>query len=68
MGYAFVVGCCVACHKTFSFNPRRVPSLIYKGRREPLCRECAERWNEIHQDSRREILEGAYDPFPEEEL
>ena len=68
MGYAYMVGNCVACKRLIHFNPHRVPSLMINGYREPLCRTCAERWNEIHKGQEREILSGAYEPFPEEEL
>jgi hypothetical protein len=45
MGYALCMGTCFACHKTFGFNPLRVPSLHINGAREPICRECVEAAN-----------------------
>ena len=63
MGYAYVVGDCVACGKMVYFNPHCVPSLIVNGRREPLCRACAERWNQIHPNQARQIHPGAYEPY-----
>jgi hypothetical protein len=40
MGYAMVIGTCLVCDKPFSFNPHKVPSMRYKGNREPVCKEC----------------------------
>jgi hypothetical protein len=51
-----------------AFNPHKVPSLMINGVREPLCRRCAERWNELHPENARPIQDGAYDYMPEEEL
>lgn len=68
MGYAFVIGNCVACKRTVAFNPHKVPSLLVNGVRRELCEMCARRWNEMHPDQARQILEGAYEPLPEEEL
>jgi hypothetical protein len=42
MGCVFALGHCFACHKPFSFNPLRVPSIRVNGSREPVCRECVE--------------------------
>jgi hypothetical protein len=50
------------------FNPYKVPSLAVNGTRQPLCRYCAERWNELHPESARDIDEQAYEPIPEEEF
>lgn len=72
MGYAIVLAQCALCHKMFGFNPHRVPSVIIKDKREPVCKEChttanqlrvaagVPPWPEPHSD--------AYDPIPEEEL
>jgi hypothetical protein len=68
VGYGIVMGFCIACKSPIQFNPLKVPSLVIDGRREPVCRYCAERWNELHPDNARPILEGAYDWVPEEEL
>jgi hypothetical protein len=66
--WAILFGICCACSRTIAFNPHKVPSLMINGSREPLCRECAERWNELHPEMARPIMEGAYEHFPEEEL
>jgi len=52
MPYMFVVGSCVACHAALTFNPNRVPSIWFKGSREPLCRVCFASWNAIHRTSK----------------
>ena len=68
MGYAIVLGFCCSCHKHIEFNPHKVPSIRVNGEREPLCRECAERWNTLHPDIARPIMDGAYEGFDENEL
>jgi hypothetical protein len=45
MGYVTAMGTCVGCHKLFSFNPMRVPSVTVKGTREPICAACVDRVN-----------------------
>lgn len=68
MGYALMLGFCVNCKQSISFNPHKVPSLMINGKREPICESCANRWNEMHPENARPIQEGAYSYFPEEEL
>ena len=68
MGYALMFGACCACYQTISFNPHKVPSLMIDGRREPLCRSCALKWNELHPENARPIQPDAYEPIPEDEL
>ena len=66
MPFMFVIAPCVACGVTITFNPERVPSLRVNGSREPLCRGCHARWNEIHRLAHGleplPIPEGAYEP------
>jgi hypothetical protein len=45
MGYAIAIAPCIACGKLFGFNPHRVPSVVIKGTREPICRDCVEQAN-----------------------
>jgi hypothetical protein len=45
MGYAIAMSPCISCRRVFSYNPVRVPSVYYRGEREPVCRECIERAN-----------------------
>ena len=41
MGYVMVMGPCIGCGKTFSFNPTWVPSCsAVTGKREPICEGC----------------------------
>jgi hypothetical protein len=68
MGYAIMYGICVACKRTIAFNPHKVPSLMINGKREPICKNCAERWNELHPENARPIQDGAYDYMDENEL
>jgi hypothetical protein len=67
MGWMVVLGACVGCGSTFSFNPDRVPSIRARrvqddngryrwqphpeGEREPLCRPCVERANIYRRDN-----------------
>lgn len=66
--FAYMIGQCAACHNMIHFNPHKVPSLLVGGERVQICRSCAEKWNRMHPENARPILEGAYDPCPEEEL
>jgi hypothetical protein len=45
MGYVFATSPCIGCGTLFSYNPVRVPSLTWKGTREPICANCVERVN-----------------------
>ena len=48
MGYAFVIGDCFVCKRTFTFNPMKVPSLKDKeGVRQPICKSCIEMANKL---------------------
>jgi hypothetical protein len=64
--YFVVMSNCVACGAVFHFNPHSVPSIVVGGVREPVCRNCAERWNQLHPDAARPILPGAYEPIADE--
>ncbi len=61
MGYMMLFASCCNCGGTFTCNPDLVPSLKLNGKREPLCRPCAEKWEKIHHKSGT-IKPGAYDP------
>jgi hypothetical protein len=57
-GFVAIIGPCIACHRTFSFNPHRVPSTsAITGEREPLCRDCFDELN-------RRRVENGLEPFP----
>jgi len=62
MGYVFIVGACVFCQNIFSFNPLRVPSIMVKGTREPMCRGCHARAQETRKQAG---LEPWPEPFPD---
>ncbi len=66
MPYMFLIAECVACGATFTCNPELVPSIRVGGKREPICRVCHARWNEIHRTSQglapEEARPGAYEP------
>lgn len=68
VGYVFVIGLCIACRQIFGFNPHGVPVLVWKDRREPVCRACAERWKTFHPEIDFEIPTDAYEPIADHEL
>jgi hypothetical protein len=51
MGWAFVIGQCFGCGRTFTFNHVHVPSVPAAasgtGTREPVCRACVEKANPV---------------------
>lgn len=71
-GYVQVIGPCIVCGQVFAYNPHRVPSTsLLTGKREPVCENCMVRINAKRHTmglAPHEILEGAYEPLPEEEL
>ncbi len=67
-GFVMMTGFCCNCRRMVSFAPTKVPSLMINGKREPLCRACAERWNEMHPEKARPIQDGAYEAQPEDEV
>jgi hypothetical protein len=48
----FVLSACVGCQQIISYNPNKVPSLSVNGNREPICKKCFNKWNEIHRTSK----------------
>lgn len=68
MGYYWMMAFCINCRKPISFNPHSVPSLVVNGKREPLCRICAEKWNTLHPLDARPIRDDAYEPVNEEDF
>lgn len=63
----FVLGECYGCHRLFTFNAERVPSIPINGIREPICRDCVERVNPRRVANGLDPivpLPGAYDPEP----
>lgn len=61
-------GACIGCGRLFSFNPNRVPSSsAVTGSREPICRDCMEKINQVRAARNLppfEILPDAYEPEP----
>lgn len=47
MGYALCTSECFGCHRLFSYNPLRVPSVPYQGTKHPICLECVKRANPL---------------------
>jgi hypothetical protein len=45
LAFVTLTSACFLCGKFFSYNPVRVPSLVVRGQREPLCRPCVEEAN-----------------------
>ena len=68
MGYLTMIAHCIACKTLIQFNPYKVPSLVVNGVKEPLCINCANRWNQLHPENARPILSGAYEPADENEI
>lgn len=72
MGYAFILAQCANCNRPISCNPRRVPSIRVNGVKEPICKVCFDKWNEIHRTSKGlepvPLHEDAYEPIDEREL
>ena len=71
MGYAFYVAKCYMCEKATTFNPDLVPVFIHDGKREPLCRECVRHANRVRRANGFppiEVMPGAYEPLPAEDL
>lgn len=71
MGYAFCIGACFCCHKTFCFNPVKVPSYPQNGVRQPVCRDCIALANVKRQENGLEPIryaDDAYDAVDEREL
>jgi hypothetical protein len=69
--FAFAMGKCLLCPRTFTFNPVRVPSFRVNGVKEPICRECMVRVNEERVAAGVEpfdIAPDAYEAVDESEL
>ena len=73
MGYAFCTSECFGCHRIFSYNPLRVPSITspYTGTKEPICFDCVQRVNPLRIKNGLEPIvpfSDAYEPIDESEL
>ena len=58
MGFATMHSQCAACTTMISFHANHVPSLTIDGSRRAICRDCFERWNQIHR------IDEGLDPIP----
>ena len=61
----------VGCGKIFAYNPHKVPSVIIKGEREPICRDCVNDANPLRIQNGLEPIQispEAYEPIHESEL
>jgi hypothetical protein len=64
MGAMFALAPCVGCGSTFTFNPDKVPSVVVRGIREPICQVCVDAANPTRVANGLdpiEVLPGAYD-------
>lgn len=72
MGFALMMAPCILCGRVFGFNPVRVPSVMVRGRREPVCETCHKAAQEKQRAAGVEVwpdpLPGAYEGAPEEEV
>lgn len=71
MGYAYCLGLCCNCRKSFTFNPIKVPSIRVNGEKEPVCEPCVRRYNALRAAQNLptfNIPEGAYEACKESEL
>lgn len=71
MGYAIAFSACIGCRRTFGYNPLRVPSLMWQGSREPICRACVDRVNPSRIANGLEPIvpaPDAYEPVNESEM
>jgi len=71
-GYCLMIGSCYGCGAPLQFNPNKVPSIRVNGEKQPLCRACFDRWNQIHRVSQGlepiPLDPQAYEPEPEENV
>lgn len=52
MSFVSVICVCAACKTLVECNPLTVPSVRVDGVKVPLCRDCAEVWNQMHRVSK----------------
>jgi Fe-S-cluster containining protein len=71
MGYTLAASPCFGCGRTIYYNPMRVPSVVIKGSRKPICPACVIRVNPMRLANGLEPiipLPDAYEPCDESEL
>ena len=59
MTYSILICDCASCQKRIVVNPDCCPSIRVEngkpdpnGKREPICRDCFNQWNEIHRTAK----------------
>ena len=71
-GYSLMITSCISCDAVFAGNPKHGPSISVEGSREPICRNCFDKWNEIHRTSKglepHPLHPKAFEPTEEGEL
>lgn len=70
-GYVYALSPCFGCKQSFIYNPHKVPSVRVHGVREPICADCVTISNPMRIANGLDpivVLDGAYEPMPEEEL
>ena len=71
MSFVLCHGYCIGCHRLFSFNPVRVPSVTVNGSQEPICQNCVNQANPIRVKNGLppiKPLPGAYEACDEAEV
>ena len=69
MSHCFIACNCIACSAFITINPTYCPSLTVNGKKEPICRVCFKKWNEVHRPNNPiELHPEAYKPLPENDL
>ena len=72
MSMAIVIASCAACNRVVHANPYKCPSIRVEGKREPICKACFNKWNQIHRTSKGlepvPLHPDAYQPIDEREL
>ena len=69
MAYLRGTGSCFVCHKIFSFDAYKVPTITMRGVKKPVCRGCVDELNAKRARQGKkpvEYLPGAYGPEPPE--
>jgi hypothetical protein len=71
MGYVFATSRCGGCQRTFTYAPTKVPVIVVRGDRIPICAACVDRANELKRargEAEFTIPEGAYEAQDETEV
>ena len=71
MGYVAAMSPCAGCGRVFSYSPTKVPSVVVRGQREPICQDCVDAANPKRIANGLppiEVLPGAYEADDENEV